>query len=292
MNGIIIINKESDWTSHDVVARLRRLLHEKRIGHAGTLDPMATGILPVCVGKTTRLVEYISNDNKTYVAEICIGIETDSYDREGNILFENDCLKLDRQQIEDALFSKLGNIRQVPPMVSAIKINGQPLYKLAREGKSVERAPRDITINSIEILDFIPGKNPYITCRINCSKGTYIRSIAHDIGQILGCGAHLSKLQRTEVGSFTLENAYTLQQIEEMLTEEDYRFLLPPETAAANLPRVTVQDNQLRYVLHGNDCKVEAADTDICAVYDNNGLIGIGKVKDSILIMNKVLREL
>jgi len=292
MNGIIIINKEAGWTSHDVVARLRRLLHEKRIGHAGTLDPMATGVLPVCVGKATRLVEYIGDNTKTYIADICFGIETDSYDKEGNILSEADCTNLTEEEICNALLKQKGDILQVPPMVSAIKINGQPLYKLAREGKTVERKPRAVTIYSIDVLGFCAGIHPHIICSVKCSKGTYIRSIAHDVGALLGCGAHLHSLERAAVGKFTSEEAYTLAQIENMLTAEDNSFILKPETALTDMPRYIVNDRQLHYVLHGNSCKVESENCDVCAVYDDIGLIGIGEIKNSVLNMNKVLREI
>lgn len=292
MNGIIIVNKPQWLTSHDVVARLRRMLGEKRIGHAGTLDPMAVGVLPVCVGKATRLVEYLGDGAKTYIADICFGIETDSYDKQGNVLAVSSCADLKEQQIIDSVLCQQGEILQVPPMVSALKIDGKPLYKLAREGKSIERKARPVTIYDIKLLQYTAGEHPLLKCEITCSKGTYIRSIAHDAGEILHCGAHLTGLKRTRVSTFTVDKSYSLEQIEEMLGAGDKSFLLSYEAAIGDMPHYTVNDTQLSAALHGNCFKVSESDIDLCTVYDNSGLIGIGHITEGVLYMDKVLRDL
>ena len=291
-NGIIIVNKDPGMTSHDVVSRLRRILGMKKIGHAGTLDPMATGVLPVCIGKTTRLAEYIGDGKKTYIADICFGIETDSYDKEGQILRSASCEFLTLADIEGVLKNFIGDILQIPPMVSAIKIDGKPLYKLAREGKTVVRKARPVSVYSIKILKFQEGEHPILTCEITCSKGTYIRSIAYDMGMLLNCGAHLQALQRAAVGEFTIRNSFSLAQIENLCREQNYSFILPPENVLNNLTKYYVGENELHYVLHGNSCKVKAKDCNICGVFDKMGLIGIGHIKNSVLFMDKVLRQM
>jgi tRNA pseudouridine55 synthase len=210
-DGILNISKEPGWTSHDVVAKVRRLLHQKRVGHAGTLDPAATGVLPVCVGQATRLVEYLGETGKAYRATITFGITTDSYDAKGQIISQKDIPPhLDRNSIETILPEYTGDILQVPPMYSALKRDGKRLYELAREGTHLELEARPVRIDSLTIISW---ESPTLVLDIECGKGTYIRSLAYDLGCRLGPGAHLASLVRTRVGPFTIANAITLDQL-------------------------------------------------------------------------------
>ena len=210
MNGIILVDKPSGWTSHDVVGKLRGILHERRIGHSGTLDPLATGLLVVFVGRATRAVEFAEADRKRYVAGLRLGTVTDTQDISGNIISQCDC-HASEDELKDALRKFIGDIQQIPPMYSAIKVGGKKLYELARKGESVERNPRNITIFSAEITG---RENDDYILDVCCSKGTYIRTLCHDIGESLGCGACMSSLRRTEAGIFSLENAHKISEIQ------------------------------------------------------------------------------
>ena len=211
-NGIIIIDKPTDWTSMDICAKLRGILREKKIGHAGTLDPMATGVLPVFVGNATRAVEFAEKGDKEYIAGLRLGLVTNTQDTTGEILSEQS-VTADRAALEDILPRFLGEIDQIPPMFSAIKIGGKKLYEMARAGKEVERAARRITIREIEIMEQT-SETEYLL-RVRCSKGTYIRTLCHDIGAALGCGGCMSSLRRTMAAGFTLEDAVTLEDVQE-----------------------------------------------------------------------------
>ncbi|HEY7416989.1 MAG TPA: tRNA pseudouridine(55) synthase TruB, partial [Ktedonobacteraceae bacterium] len=226
MDGIFNINKPCGMTSHDVVARIRRLLKQKRVGHAGTLDPAASGVLPICVGQATRLAEYLSESGKTYRAEITFGIVTDTYDSEGTVLHTQDVQGLTLAQIEQGLSSFLGPQMQLPPRYSAIKLQGQPAYKRMRAGEEVVLTPRLVEIYQLQILDW---QSPCLTLLVACSKGTYIRSLAYDIGEQLGCGAYLSALLRTRSGPFDLTTSVTLEQLGTAIEQNDLSScLLPP----------------------------------------------------------------
>lgn len=211
-NGIIIIDKPQDWTSMDVCAKIRGILHEKRVGHGGTLDPMATGVLPVFVGQATRGVEFAENGQKEYVAGLRLGQVTDTQDVTGTTL-ETHPVTADRGAVEAVLSRFLGEQNQIPPMYSAIKIGGQKLYQIARRGGEVERPARPVTIHELELLDQ-SGPADY-TLRIRCSKGTYVRTLCHDIGQALGCGGCMSSLRRTMAAGFTLDDAVTLDRVQQ-----------------------------------------------------------------------------
>ncbi len=211
-NGIIIIDKPADWTSMDVCAKLRGILREKKIGHAGTLDPMATGVLPVFVGSATRAVEFAEKGEKEYVAALRLGVVTNTQDITGEILAERP-VTADRAAVESVLPRFAGEIDQIPPMFSAIKIGGKKLYEMARAGKEVDRAARRITIHEIELLAQ-SAENEYLL-RVRCSKGTYIRTLCHDIGEALGCGGCMASLRRTMAAGFTLDDAVTLEQVQE-----------------------------------------------------------------------------
>ena len=212
-SGIINVYKEAGYTSFDVVARLRGILKIKKIGHTGTLDPDATGVLPVCVGKATKLCDMLTDKDKVYECVMMLGVETDTYDLSGRVLSRNS-VTASEEEIVNAINSFVGDIMQVPPMYSALKVNGKKLYELAREGKEVERKPRPVTIFSIDILNI---SLPEVSIRIHCSKGTYIRSLCHDVGEVLGCGCVMKSLVRTRVSMFDIADARTLDEIERIV---------------------------------------------------------------------------
>lgn len=250
MDGILNINKPLGMTSHDVVARVRKLLKQRRVGHAGTLDPAASGVLPICVGLGTRVAEYLSESGKAYQAEIIFGVVTDTYDTEGAVLRTHDATSLTQEQLEQALPAFLGEQMQQPPRYSAIKIQGQPAYKLARAGSEIELAPRPITISQLEILAWEP---PCLTLAVACSKGTYIRSLAYDLGEHVGTGAHLGGLIRTRSGPFALAESITLDQLEGAIADESVtQYLFPADAALRQYPALTLSTEQVTQVLHGN----------------------------------------
>ena len=211
MDGIIAVRKEKGYTSHDVVAKLRGILHMKKIGHTGTLDPDAEGVLPVVLGKATKLAEFLTDKDKTYEAVLHLGLETDTQDMTGTVLKELP-VSVTEEQVRAAVSSFLGEQQQIPPMYSALKVNGRKLYEIAREGKTVERKPRTVFFHNIEIQDM---KLPLVKISVTCSRGTYIRTLCYDIGKKLGCGACMEELVRTRSGQFRLEDSLTLEEIRE-----------------------------------------------------------------------------
>jgi tRNA pseudouridine55 synthase len=250
MDGILNINKATGMTSHDVVARVRKLLHQRRVGHAGTLDPAASGVLPICVGQGTRVAEYLSESGKAYQAEITFGIVTDTYDAEGSIIRTADSSHLSQPRIEEVLPHFLGPQKQLPPRYSAIKIQGQPAYKRVRSGEEITLEARAIEIHQLQILAWAP---PRLTLAVECSKGTYIRSLAYDLGEYLGCGAYLSALIRTRSGPFTLDRGITLEQLAEASEEGTAaRYLLPADSALQDYPALKLDAETIGRVLHGN----------------------------------------
>ena len=251
MDGILVIRKEKGYTSHDVVAKLRGILHMKKIGHTGTLDPAAEGVLPVALGKGTRLVELLTEKEKTYEAVLRLGVSTDTQDMTGTILSEKP-VTVTEKEVRETVASFVGEQMQVPPMYSAIKINGKKLYELARQGKEVERKARKVTIYEIKVLSIDFSENEF-TMEVSCSKGTYIRTLCKDIGEFLGCGAAMKTLVRTRVSEFFLEQALTLGQIEQAVKEgkiQDY--LIPIDAMFSDLKDCVVSDEALRLLLNGN----------------------------------------
>lgn len=249
MNGIIIIDKPEDWTSHDVIGKLRGVLHERRIGHGGTLDPMATGVLPVFVGRATRAVEFCENAEKEYIAGMRLGITTDTQDTTGNILEESDASDISEEQICAILPRFIGNIEQIPPMYSAVKIGGKKLYELARKGVEVERKARRITIKEIEPLG---GTADEFLIRVVCSKGTYIRTLIHDIGAAIGCGAAMCSLRRTRAGAFTLEDAVTLEDVQDAAAFGEAEGMLSPvDTLFPDYPEFLLPKRYEKICLNG-----------------------------------------
>ena len=246
MNGIVIVDKPQGWTSQDVTARLRRVFNTRRIGHGGTLDPMATGVLPVFVGRATRGVEFFEHAEKTYEAVLRLGIATDTEDITGTVLEERP-VTVTQQEFENILTQFRGEIQQVPPMYSALKINGQKLCDLARQGKKVERKPRTITIYKLECLAFT-GQTARLL--VHCSKGTYIRTLCKDIGQALGCGGCMEALRRVTAGEYSIEEAVPLQEL--LDTENPEQYLRQVDTMFRNHPAVTLTPNQEKRCRNGN----------------------------------------
>ena len=245
MNGILLIDKQPDWTSNDVVAKLKGILHQRRIGHSGTLDPMATGLLVVFVGRATRAVEFFEHAEKEYVAGLRLGVQTDTQDLTGEIVAQRP-VSVTREQVQAALEGFLGVQEQLPPMYSAVKIGGKKLYELARQGKTVERKPRQIELLELELLS---GENADWQFRVRCSKGTYVRTLCHDIGQALGCGGCMSSLRRTKAGGYGLDRAVTMEEIIAM--DDPAACLLPVDSVFERLPQVTAHENQLRAIYNG-----------------------------------------
>lgn len=246
MNGIVIVDKPQGWTSQDVTARLRRVFGTRRIGHGGTLDPMATGVLPVFVGRATRGVEFFEHARKEYETLLRPGIVTDTQDITGTVL-ETREVALDDAGIEAALAGFRGEILQVPPMYSALKVNGQKLCDLARKGKTVDRQPRPITIHALEYLGMEGG---CLRLRVDCSKGTYIRTLCQDIGQALGCGGCMEALRRTRAGEYTISQTVPLQEL--LDSENPAQYLRPVDSMFANHPMVSLTANQERRCRNGN----------------------------------------
>ncbi len=248
-NGFFVIDKPAGITSHDVVSRVRRILGTRKVGHTGTLDPFATGVLPVAVNEGTKAITFLDEGVKCYEALMCLGITTDTLDMTGTVLCQKDYSAVGSPELENAISRFTGSCSQIPPMYSAIKQGGQPLYKLARRGKEVERAPRTIEIYSLVILDFSP---PLVSIRVNCSRGTYIRSLADDIGSALGCGAALKELRRTASGPFDLDRAVSLEELQEAARDGDVsRWCISPFKALEHLAHVPLTEAGLSKVLHG-----------------------------------------
>ena len=288
-NGILIVDKPDGWTSQDVAAKLRGVFHEKRIGHGGTLDPMATGVLPVFIGRATRGVEFFESAEKEYIAGIRLGTVTNTQDTTGEILEQNR-VTCSRADITAALRQLTGEIEQIPPMYSAIKIGGKKLYELARKGQEVERKPRRITIFELELLD---GGGCDYQLRVRCSKGTYVRTLCHDLGQLLGCGACMSSLRRTKAGRFTLEQSLTLPQILEFAKEHDpQELLMPVDALFAEYPPLIVELGQAEKLRHGAQVKDWHFAPGTYRVYSITGeFLLLGEVKDNVLTTIKSFFE-
>lgn len=276
MNGIILVDKPQNWTSHDVVAKLRGVLHERRIGHSGTLDPLATGLLVVFVGRATRAVEFAEADSKEYLAGLSLGVSTDTQDITGNIVAESAALP-DEAALREAIGRFIGDIEQIPPMYSAIKIGGKKLYELARRGESVERAPRKITVSAIDIAG--RDGDDYIL-NISCSKGTYVRTLCSDIGEALGCGACMSSLRRTRAGVFSVDDAHSLADIETTVREGRLSdIILPVDTLFASFPKLTVSQSAAKRLKNGNIIKISAEDGEYKVYSDSDEFLLLGRVE-------------
>lgn len=270
MNGIININKPLGMTSHDVVGRLRRILGIKKIGHTGTLDPDASGVLPMCIGRATKTADMLTAQNKQYIAEVTLGSATTTLDASGEVT-ETSEVNVDECDIQSVVTEFVGDIMQIPPMYSAIKIDGKRLYELAREGVEVERKPRPVTIEKIEILG-INLENKKFSMKVDCSKGTYIRTLCDDIGRQLGCLAHMSALIRTRSGRFCIDDAYTLDEVEKMAGEGDMSFLVPIDKVFEELPKLILSSRRAKLMCNGVRISAQGIiDGEAYRVYDESG---------------------
>ena len=277
MNGIVIVDKPQDWTSQDVTARLRRVFNTRRIGHGGTLDPMATGVLPVFVGRATRGVEFFEHAEKTYETVLRLGLTTDTEDITGTVLTEQ-AVSVTADAVESVLKQFRGEILQVPPMYSALKVNGQKLCDLARKGKEVERKPRPITIHQLTLLE--TGENT-LRLRVRCSKGTYIRTLCKDIGEALGCGGCMQELRRVSAGEYTIEESVPLQIL--LDTQEPEKYLRTVDTMFRNYPEVTLTANQEKRCRNGNSFSVNLAEGTYRAYGKDGEFLMLAKVEDGVM---------
>lgn len=280
MNGLLIVDKPQGATSFDMVRQARRWCKTRRVGHAGTLDPLATGVLPIAVGWATRLVEYLMAGEKTYQTTLMLGASTDTQDSEGQVLEEKDWRHVSRDAFDVALTDFLGPIQQLPPMFSALKKDGQPLYKLARQGIEVERQPRSVTIESLEVDEFAP---PYVTFTVRCSKGTYVRTLCHDLGQVLQCGAHMTSLRRLACGQFDVSVSHTPEEIQKLIEQGKPLPLLSPADALADWPTLNVTGPLLDRLQDGVAPDMASLDVSTLAAGDrvrflsDGALVAIGR---------------
>ena len=277
MNGIVIVDKPQGWTSQDVTARLRRVFNTRRIGHGGTLDPMATGVLPVFVGRATRGVEFFEHAEKTYETVLRLGITTDTEDISGTVLTEQDAFATG-EQLEEVLANFRGEILQVPPMYSALKVGGQKLVDLARKGKEVERQPRPITIHELRLLGMDADG---IHLRVRCSKGTYIRTLGKDIGEALGCGGCMAALRRVQAGEYTIDEAVPLQTLLE--TEDPEPYLRPVDTMFRQYDAITLTEKQELRCRNGNSFSISLDDGTYRAYGKNGEFLALSKVDGGIM---------
>lgn len=277
MDGIVIVDKPQGWTSQDVTARLRRVFGTRRIGHGGTLDPMATGVLPVFVGRATRAVEFFEHAEKTYETVLHLGITTDTEDMTGTVLTEEK-VSFTEEQLQETLAAFRGEILQVPPMYSALKVNGQKLCDLARKGKTVERQPRPITIHELTLVE--RGENT-LKLRVRCSKGTYIRTLCKDIGEKLGCGGCMESLRRVAAGEYTIDEAVPLQTL--LDTEEPEKYLRGVDTMFRNYPAVTLTANQETRCRNGNAFSVSRAPGTYRAYSQGGEFLMLAKVDGGVM---------
>ena len=281
MEGIIVVNKPKGITSFDVIRKLKKILKTKKIGHTGTLDPLATGVMLMCVGKATKLASDLEAKDKVYIADFDIGYATDTYDIEGKKIAEN-IIDVSKEDLEQSIKKFIGNIKQVPPMYSAIKIDGNKLYNLARKGIEVERPERDVTIEYINLLDFKDNKAKIET---KVSKGCYIRSLIFDIGQDLGTYATMTVLQRKQVGDYSLENSYCLEQIEEMVLNNDFKFLKTVEEIFSYDKYSLQTKKELTLYKNGNTVKIkENLENKKYRIYFQDEFIGLANVENNNLL--------
>ena len=280
MDGILNIHKQSGMTSHDVVQAVRRILKEKRIGHTGTLDPMATGVLVLCVGKATRIAQYLEAGEKEYQAVMRLGQTTDTLDAEGRVLETRTYIPPDRAQVLKALEGFTGAIMQQPPAYSALKVAGVPSYKLARQGKAEPLKPRAVTISSIELQAF---DDPFLSLAVRCSKGVYIRTLCADLGEVLQAGAHLTKLVRTRSGRFTIDHAVTLDRLAALVADNTLdQALVSMDEALADMPSIALNELEAGRILHGNSVpwlgEASITGSPMLRIHDSSGkLLALGK---------------
>jgi len=291
MDGILIIDKPTDWTSHDVVGKLRKILKTKRIGHTGTLDPFATGVLVMLVGQATRLAQFLDKDAKEYEATVQLGFETDTGDLTGEMRDEGRGMRdeevaeiLDKTNLENVLVPFRGQIEQTPPMYSAKKVDGKKLYELARKGIEIERKPVNVTIYELELLEEIPNPKSQIRIRVLCTAGTYIRTLAEDIGRKIGTGAHLTALRRTRAGNFDLTKAVSIEQLLEIVSAEKLSdYLIPMNQAVSHLPEIKLSAEEVKKTRNGMKLPSNLNAELVRLTDSENNLIAIGSADENFI---------
>ncbi|MEM8593458.1 MAG: tRNA pseudouridine(55) synthase TruB, partial [Pseudomonadota bacterium] len=294
VNGVLLLNKDQGMTSNRALQRVRGIYHARKAGHTGSLDPLATGLLPVCFGEATKYSRYLLQADKSYRAQIVLGETTDTADAEGQIQQVRDAAHIDLDRVTEVLGRFRGAIEQVPPMFSALKRDGKPLYKLARQGIVLEREARDVTIHSLELVGFEVGSRALLDIDVTCSKGTYIRSLALDIGDALGVGGHICQLHRTQVDKFSIEEAHSLaelQSIRDQAEEGDWQalepYLLPIECLLDHLPRLVLNSETQEHILRGREVLIgdvlDDADwpSGLVRLIGSTGFIGVGELSES-----------
>lgn len=284
MNGILVIDKEQGWTAQDVVSKLRGITGERRIGHTGTLDPMATGVLPIVIGKATRVSDFLMADDKEYLCEITFGQATDTEDLWGNVIATTDQIPTE-ESFRRALLSFEGPGLQTPPMYSAIKMGGKKLYELARAGKTVERPQREVVFHELELIEFC---DDHARFRAKVSKGTYIRTLCKDLGEAVRSMAVMSALRRIRSGSFSIEDAITIGEFERLSRDDQLKRLIPMDQAL-NMPSLILDGKESERVLQGQRIPTDARFQDWVKVYGDSTFLGLGKVTDGVLHVKKVL---
>jgi len=299
VNGIIVLDKPAGVTSNALLQQAKRTYFANKAGHTGSLDPLATGVLPICLGEATKFSQYLLDSDKGYISTFILGAQTDTADADGEIQATQDASHITRDDVESILAQYRGDIMQVPPMYSALKHNGQPLYKLARKGVEVEIKPRAVTIYEFELLDFRPGQLAQVDVKVLCSKGTYIRSLAVDIGHDLNVGGHVSVLRRTQAGAFTLEHAHTIESLEAERGEQQAHVLdhhlMPMDKAIDDLPKLDLDDSSAHYFMQGQavmDGRVYRLgdEGDTIRVFNEQGqFYGIGTITDEGTVAPKRL---
>ncbi len=289
LDGVLVINKPAGWTSHDVVAKARKLLGVSKVGHTGTLDPAATGVLVLCLGKATRIAEYLVNTDKAYRAVLRLGVVTDTQDATGNVVGRAEGALPDEAAIVAVMAGFVGRLQQVPPMYSAVKVKGVPLYKSARAGRTVPRSPREFTVRSLEIRSIVPTPPTLdVTFDVVCSKGTYVRTLCADIGEALGVGGHLAGLERRRVGRFSIDDALSLDELAELAEREAVESrLYSTAMALTDLPALVIDEVASRNIRHGVAVPATrvvqaegawAAGDSVCLLGPDGRLLAIGKV--------------
>ncbi len=284
MNGILVIDKEQEWTSQDVVSKLRGILGQKKIGHTGTLDPMATGVLPICIGKATKLSEFILHDHKTYIVKIHFGYSTTTQDAWGEIVDTSNHLPCENE-FKDALGYFLGKQYQTPPMYSAIKIGGKKLYELARQGKTITRKPRQVVFYELKAIEF-HQREAIFECK--CSKGTYMRTLCDDIGKHLHCPSHMSGLRRIQSGCFKIEQSVRIKQLEMMDRESISKLILPMEFGLSNFPSLELTCDEYEKMIHGVKITRRLETNEWIKIYYHQKFIGLA-LSDGVSIHLKKL---
>jgi tRNA pseudouridine(55) synthase len=287
IDGVVVVDKPAGMTSHDVVDRVRRVFQTRKVGHAGTLDPDATGILILGLGRATRFLGYAQASPKRYLATAVFGVTTSTQDASGEVLATRSCEDLDALAVSQALASFIGRIEQVPPMVSAVKIGGERLYRKAWRGEAVQRAPREVTIHHLVLNSFREGPRPEATVDVRCSAGTYVRTLVHDLGGRLGCGAHLGSLRRTEAGGFVEADAAPLDRLEPST-------LLPLEELVRSVTRLDLSEDDARAVAHGRSLAAPAdvAPGDARALFANDRLMAVYRREGHLLKAERVVGDL